>query len=99
MDLKAGHGDIERASTYRKGSLRVETGQRGWDRMSQTQVATGWHWSVRANQELDAGSHGSKRVKTVYYEVPKAGINTAALTDSFYYTAYYRRGHNDFINN
>jgi hypothetical protein len=39
-------------------------------------AAVGRQGSMRVNQELDAGPHGSKRVKTVYYEVYIPGMQS-----------------------
>jgi hypothetical protein len=39
-------------------------------------AAAGRQGSVRVNQELDAGPHGLKRVKTVYYEVCIPGMQS-----------------------
>ena len=48
-------------------------------------AAAGRQGSVRVNQELDAGPHGLKRVKTVYYEVfiPGMQSHTAGLRTGF----------------
>jgi hypothetical protein len=43
-------------------------------------AAAGRQGLVRVNQELDAGPHDSKRVKTVYYEVCIPGMLTHTVT-------------------
>ena len=69
---------MKRASTGRQESLRFETGQQGFTSFSFTCMfaAAGRQGSVRVNQKLDAGSNGSKRVKTVYYEVCIPGMQS-----------------------
>jgi hypothetical protein len=71
---------MKRASTGRYKSLRFETGQHGFDHaVSQAFfmfAAAGRQGSVRVNQELNAGPHGSKRVKRVYYEVCIPGMQS-----------------------
>jgi hypothetical protein len=51
---------MKRASTGRQESLRFGTGQNGFTSFSFMFTAACWQGSVRVNQELDAGSHGSK---------------------------------------
>jgi hypothetical protein len=67
---------MKRASTGRQESLRFETGQHGFTSFSFMFAAAGRQGLVRVNKKLDAGPHGSKRVKTVYYEVCIPGMQS-----------------------
>jgi hypothetical protein len=74
---------MKRASTGRQESL-FETGQHFFKSFSFMFAAAGRQGSVRVNQELDSGSHRSKRVKIVYYEVCIPGMQS--------HTAEFRTG-------
>jgi hypothetical protein len=72
---------MKRASTGQQESLQFEAGQHGFTSLSFMFAAAGRQGSVRVNQKLDAGPHGSKRVNTVYYEVcfPGTQSNTTGF--------------------
>jgi hypothetical protein len=67
---------MKRASTGRQESLRFKTGQHGFTNFSFMFAAAGRQESVWVNQELNAGPHGLKQVKTVYYEVCISGMQS-----------------------
>ena len=67
---------MKRASTGQHESLRLETVQHSFTSFCFMFATASRQGSVRVNQELDAGPHGSKRVKTVYYEVCIPGMQS-----------------------